>query len=70
MDLAQHCDQNGLPEAQTEGKKKTFTGFWSVLAEGNLSPFTHRVMAADLQVIFQPFLSFSERKRTSSNVFI
>lgn len=42
MDSAQHCDSNGLPEAQRQGKK-AFTGFWSVLPEGNLSQFTLRI---------------------------
>lgn len=39
MDSAQHCDSNELPEAQRQGKK-AFTGFGSVLPEGNLSQFT------------------------------
>lgn len=69
MGLAQHCDRNGLPEAQREGKKRHSQALGVCWLRG-ICHNSHQVVAEDLQVIFQPFFSFSERKRTSSNVFI
>lgn len=58
MDLAQHCDRNGLPEAQREGKK-AFRGFWL----RGICHNSHQVMPLHLQVIFQPHFSSNKRKK-------
>lgn len=44
------------------GGKEAFRGFWCVLAEG-ICHNSHQVMPLDLQVIFQPRFSCSERKK-------
>lgn len=63
MDLAQHCDRNGLPEAQREGKKRHSEAFGVCWLRG-ICPNSHQVMPLDLQVIFQPRFSCSERKKS------
>lgn len=54
MDLAQHCNSSGFPEAQKEAIKAfTGVGFWYMVSI---------CIAVELQVIFQPSSNFTKRK--------
>lgn len=62
MDLAQHCNSNGLPEAQKEAVKylqEQAFGIWNL---GDICRDSLQVIAVELQVILQPSSNFTKRK--------